>query len=180
MIRFAALALSVAWAPLTLLAAQHAPTAQLSGQGIFIYTHVDPIPGGGTLGETRLVQPIVMLDVAALERRLLLHVSADFEGWTLANGELAPGVWGEGYVDRRHPHTYLHELMLTWPDAFGRIELVVAGAAGPDVFGHARSIRIAGGCGHWNPRPIRFLVSPGILLSCAHSHPDRFLRRARS
>lgn len=121
MIRFAALALIGAWAPLTLLAAQH-PTAHVSGQAILVYTGVDPIPGGGTLAEARLVQPIVMLDVAALRRRLLLHGAVDFEGWTLANGELAPGVWGEGYVDRRHPHTYLHELMLSWPDALGRLD----------------------------------------------------------
>ena len=97
-----------------MLAAQHTPTATLSGQGILIYTHVDPIPGGGTLGEMRLVQPIVMLDATAFGHRLMLHASADFEGWTVPNGELAPGVWGEGYVDRRHPHTYVHELMLSF------------------------------------------------------------------
>ena len=96
MIRIAALALIGAWAPCSLLAAQHAPTAHVSGQGIVVYTAVDPIPGGGTLGEARLVQPIVMLEVAALRRRLLLHTSVDFEGWTLADGELAPGVWGRG------------------------------------------------------------------------------------
>jgi hypothetical protein len=33
------------------------------------------------------------------------------EGLTLDRGELGPGTYGEGYVDRRHPHTYLHELM---------------------------------------------------------------------
>jgi hypothetical protein len=31
---------------------------------------------------------------------------------TLESGELALGNWGEGFIDRRHPHTYLHELML--------------------------------------------------------------------
>jgi hypothetical protein len=114
-IRAAALALCGAWVPLVLLFAQHAPTARLSGQGILVYTHVDPIPGGGTLGEVRVVQPVLMLDVTAWRRRLLLHASADFEGWTIPNGELAPGDWGEGYVDRRHPHTYVHELMISVP-----------------------------------------------------------------
>jgi hypothetical protein len=121
-IRAASLALTGAWASLTLLTAQNAPTAKLSGQGILIYTTVDPIPGGGTLGEARLVQPIVMLDAAAFRRRLMLHVSTDFEGWTLPNGELAPGDWGEGYADRRHPHTYVHELVLSLPDVFGRLD----------------------------------------------------------
>ena len=67
MIRLAALALLGSWAPPAMLAAQHKPTATLSGQAVFIYTTVDPIPGGGTLGEVRLVQPIVMLDAALQE-----------------------------------------------------------------------------------------------------------------
>ena len=28
-------------------------------------------------------------------------------------GELSPGIWGEGYIDRRHPHTYLHETVIS-------------------------------------------------------------------
>ena len=41
-------------------------------------------------------------------------------------GELAPGDWGEGFVDRRHPHTYLHELVLSADDLLGAAD----GAAG--------------------------------------------------
>jgi hypothetical protein len=37
----------------------------------------------------------------------------DLEGWTIPQGELALGNWGEGFVDRRHPHTYAHELLLS-------------------------------------------------------------------
>ena len=37
----------------------------------------------------------------------------DFEGATMERGELNAGIHGEGYVDRRHPHTYLHELVIT-------------------------------------------------------------------
>ena len=44
----------------------------------------------------------------------------NLEGLTIPEGELAPGNWGEGFVDRRHPHTYLHELMLTADDLLGR------------------------------------------------------------
>ncbi|MDQ3388031.1 MAG: hypothetical protein M3483_00865 [Gemmatimonadota bacterium] len=36
----------------------------------------------------------------------------NLEGLTLRRGELNAGIWGEGYVDRRHPHTYVHEAML--------------------------------------------------------------------
>src|SRR5947207_3223447 len=37
--------------------------------------------------------------------------SVDLEGLTLQRGELSTGAFGEGYVDRRHPHAYVHELM---------------------------------------------------------------------
>jgi hypothetical protein len=121
-IRIAILALTGAWMPLALLTGQNTPTARFSGQAILIYTTVDPIPGGRTLGEVRVVQPVLMLDAAAFRRRLLLHASADFEGWTIPNGELAPGAWGEGYTDRRHPHTYVHELVLSFPDLLGRLD----------------------------------------------------------
>ncbi len=37
----------------------------------------------------------------------------------MPDGELAVGDWGEGFVDRRHPHTYFHELMLSGHDLLG-------------------------------------------------------------
>src|SRR5690606_36217081 len=37
----------------------------------------------------------------------------------LPDGELTPGAWGEGYVDRRHSHTTVHELLLTARDVLG-------------------------------------------------------------
>jgi hypothetical protein len=40
-------------------------------------------------------------------------------GLTIPHVELAPANWGEGFVDRRHPHTYLHELILTADDLLG-------------------------------------------------------------
>lgn len=120
MSRIPALALAWAWAPLALLAAQSEPRMELSGQAILVYTRVDPIPGGGTLGEARVVQPLIMADVVMVPRRLLLRAAVDFEGWTMAGGELAPGNWGEGFVDRRHPHTYIHEAIVSAPALFGR------------------------------------------------------------
>jgi hypothetical protein len=53
-------------------------------------------------------------------RRLRLTGMLDLEGLTLPEGELAAGNWGEGFVDRRHPHTYVHELVLTADDLLGR------------------------------------------------------------
>jgi len=70
-----------------------------------VYTWVDPIPHGGSLGEVRLVQPTVMAHGGAFEDRLRLMATLNLEGWTIPNGELALGDWGEGFMDRRHPHT---------------------------------------------------------------------------
>jgi hypothetical protein len=50
---------------------------------------------------------------------LRLTAVLNFEGATIPKGELALGNWGEGFVDRRHPHTYLHELIVTAADLLG-------------------------------------------------------------
>jgi hypothetical protein len=76
------------------------------------------VPGGSALGEVRVVQPVLMLHAGALGRLRLTGV-LNLEGLTIPEGELAPGDWGEGFVDRRHPHTYLHELILTADDLLG-------------------------------------------------------------
>ena len=46
-------------------------------------------------------------------RRLRLLATLNLEGSTIPEGELTPGAWGEGFIDRRHPHTYVHELLLS-------------------------------------------------------------------
>jgi hypothetical protein len=71
------------------------------------------------LGEVRVVQPVLHLHAGALGQ-LRLTGMLDLEGLTLPGGELAAGNWGEGFVDRRHPHTYVHELVLTADDLLGR------------------------------------------------------------
>ncbi len=84
-------------------------------------TRVDPVPGLGDLTELRLVQPALMLRAIG-PARLSLLATLDFEGATMGEGELTPGAWGEGFVDRRHPHTYVHELLLTADDVLGRTD----------------------------------------------------------
>jgi hypothetical protein len=80
---------------------------------VFLYTYADPVPGNRALSEVRLVQPAIMLHGGAFANRLRFMGTLDLEGLTIRNGELTPGAWGEGFIDRRHPHTYIHELMLT-------------------------------------------------------------------
>lgn len=95
------------------------PSVRVAGQAVLALTHADPVPGGNALTELRLVQPVVMLRAALAGGRVGLLATANFEGATIGNGELAPGTWGEGFMDRRHPHTYAHELMLVLASAPG-------------------------------------------------------------
>jgi hypothetical protein len=100
------------------LSAQTTAWARVGAQAVAAFERADPVPGGGALGEVRVVQPMVHLHAGAF-RRLRLTGSLDLEGLTMPQGELAPGNWGEGFVDRRHPHTYLHELVLSADDLLG-------------------------------------------------------------
>ena len=78
----------------------------------------DPAPGGGSDTEAFLTQPMLGLR-ADLGRRFAATLTLNFESLTLDRGELTPGAWGEGYVDRRHPHTTTHELLVAVDDLLG-------------------------------------------------------------
>ena len=64
--------------------------------------------------EWYLTQPVLMANLESPARRLVLRTTLNFEGVTLVGGELTYGGWGEGFIDKRHPHTLLHELMVSW------------------------------------------------------------------
>jgi hypothetical protein len=102
--------------------AQISPWVRVGAHAVPAYTWVDPVPRGRSLGEIRLSQPTVMAHGGAFSNRLRLLVTLNFEGATLPDGELAPGDWGEGYVDRRHPHTYVHEVVFTFDDVLGSVD----------------------------------------------------------
>ena len=84
-------------------------TLAVGARAIGLVTRASHTPGDETLTEGYLTQPIIgaMLHAGWLHAMGMLN----FEGATLRRGELDAGAWGEGYVDRRHPHAYLHELV---------------------------------------------------------------------
>jgi hypothetical protein len=86
-------------------------TVRWMAGAIAVSTTVDPIPEGGRLTELRVVQPVVGGHGAFFNGKIWWKATLDFEGITIPAGELTPGAFGEGFVDRRHPHTYAHELM---------------------------------------------------------------------
>jgi hypothetical protein len=73
-----------------------------------------------------LTQPALMGHAASAGQRVVLHTTLNFEGLTQEDGELTFGGWGEGFIDKRHPHTLLHEIMLSvnfWEVAGGALSL---------------------------------------------------------
>ncbi|HUR93462.1 MAG TPA: hypothetical protein VMY76_02690 [Gemmatimonadales bacterium] len=116
MVRAVASALALCW--VAEAEGQSRPWLRLGATAIVAFEHADPVPGGGVLGEIRVVQPSLHLHGGALGR-LRLTGMLNLEGATIPDGELAPGDWGEGFVDRRHPHTYLHEFILSADDVLG-------------------------------------------------------------
>lgn len=95
-------------------AAHEMPALWSAGASAIGYaTRVDPGIGHRTLAEGYLTQPLVHAHVMSPRDLLELRALIDLEGKTLVRGELVPGAYGEGFIDRRHPHTYLHELVAT-------------------------------------------------------------------
>ncbi|MEP6779117.1 MAG: hypothetical protein ABJC26_04450 [Gemmatimonadaceae bacterium] len=79
--------------------------------GNVVLTQASPAVASRTYTELQLVQPVLMSDFRW--RALSFDGALNGEGYTLKRGELNAGIFGEGYVDRRHPHTVVHEAMLT-------------------------------------------------------------------
>jgi hypothetical protein len=53
----------------------------------------------------------------------------------MERGELSTGAFGEGYVDRRHPHTYLHEAVASGVGALGPLAFSLSAGRGFAAFG---------------------------------------------
>ena len=86
-----------------------AQSVSVMAQAIPVVTRADPTATRAALSEGYVSQPAVM---AHGEWNWLRAVATlNLEGLTLARGELSTGANGEGFVDRRHPHTYAHELL---------------------------------------------------------------------
>ncbi len=95
-----------------------------------MWTAADPVPGGSSLSEARLVQPTFVAEAGVWEHLRFLG-TLNLEGATIEGGELTPGAWGEGFMDRRHPHTYAHELLLTLQDRPGNLSLTAGKGFAP-------------------------------------------------
>jgi hypothetical protein len=103
---------------------------------VALFTHADPVVDGEARTEATLSQPLLMAGGSAWEGRLAGMAMLNLEALTLPDGEPNAGIWGEGFVDRRHPHTLLHELAATFaPRAGGGIAWSVTAGRGFVPFG---------------------------------------------
>lgn len=104
-------------------------------QAIPVLTHAENTAEGADLTEGYLSQAAVMGGAELLTGHLRLEATLNAEGLTMERGELSTGAFGEGYVDRRHPHTYLHEVIASGLGSFGPLSYSLSAGRGFAAFG---------------------------------------------
>lgn len=104
-------------------------------RGVGVLTHASPAILGRDLTEAYLTQPSVTAMGSAAGGRLSFTGMLNLEGLTLKRGELNHGGWGEGYVDRRHPHTYLHEAVIALKESVAGTQVSLSAGRGFAPFG---------------------------------------------
>jgi hypothetical protein len=97
-------------------------------QAFAMTTAVAPRDPGSPIHDTEsyLTQPAAMVNVEGPGSRVVFRGTLNLEALTQPQGEYTLGGWGEGFIDRRHPHTVLHEAMLSlnlWEVAGGSASL---------------------------------------------------------
>lgn len=95
-----------------------------------VYSNVNPGALRQRISEGYLTQPMVVAAARGMDGHVLALVTLNAEGATLDRGEINPGVYGEGYVDRRHPHTWLHEAMAGVRNRTGPVRWALFGGKG--------------------------------------------------
>jgi hypothetical protein len=110
-----------------------APTWSVMGQAVPLVTRGGPTATQPTHLEGYLAQPMIMARGAG--RWWSLDATLNLEGLTLTRGELTLGAQGEGYIDRRHPHAYLHEAILGVERQFASIASSLSAGRGFVPFG---------------------------------------------
>lgn len=88
-------------------------TVTLGAHALPVFTRATPTAERRSLGEAYLSQLALMAMGTAAGGRFEGVAMVNLEGLTLDRGELTTGTYGEGYVDRRHPHAFVHEVVAT-------------------------------------------------------------------
>ncbi len=78
---------------------------------------------------------MLMAHATAYDGHLRVTGTLDFEAWTIPDGAVTIAAWGEGFVDRRHPHTVIHELVVSGVGRLGGAQVSLSGGKGFAAFG---------------------------------------------
>ena len=111
------------------------PRGHVMAQAIPLVTRADPTAGGFARTQLVLTQTLAMARLGFWKGHAELNAALNGEGITMPDGELDTGAFGEGFVDRRHPHTYVHELMLTGRGAASALAYSASAGRGFAPFG---------------------------------------------
>ncbi len=112
-----------------------AAAVHFMAQAVPLLTRAAPVPGGGARTEAALTQTLVMARAGWWRGHAALDATLDAEGLGMREGELSLGAFGEGFTDRRHPHTYLHEVVLSGLARVGPVSASISGGRGFVPFG---------------------------------------------
>lgn len=104
-------------------------------QAVPLVTRAAPTAGGTTQTQFVLSQALAMVRGTLLRGHATFDATLNAEGLTMRDGELNTGASGEGFIDKRHPHTYLHELMLSGVGSAGLLSYSVSAGRGFAPFG---------------------------------------------
>ena len=104
-------------------------------QLIPVLTHAAHTAGDADFTEGYLAQSVLMARGSFWRGHAQLDATLNGEGITMARGELSTGGFGEGFIDRRHPHAYLHELVLSGVDSIRSLGYSVSAGRGFAPFG---------------------------------------------
>ena len=107
----------------------------LAAMATMLVTRVSPALAGRARTEALVTQPMAMWRGAHRGRAVQYALMLNAERWTMPDGEPVAGIWGEGFIDRRHPHTVLHEVMITGERRVGVARLSLSGGKGVVPFG---------------------------------------------
>ncbi len=110
-------------------------TFHMMAQAIPLVTRAAPSAGGASYTEATLTQALLMFRAGWWKGHARIDAALNGEGLTMKHGELNTGSFGEGFVDRRHPHTYVHEMMLTGLGTAGPLKYSVSAGRGFTAFG---------------------------------------------
>lgn len=108
---------------------------RLSGEATLAVTRQSRGASEGPLTEVFLTRPVVAAHGSFWNGGVAVVAELNFEGLTMPRGEITPGIYGESYYDRRHPHALVHDVVLSATRRRNRVDASLSAGRGFASFG---------------------------------------------